>query len=178
MNEFLTNKTSLKMMILIKLRLSFICFNGCLKACCGYMRSKSLLKVLIFLIFLLSHFYIQAKEIDTAKGPNPAEETDTAPKISNIERSVMPATQWLERKIQNRSVIQPSIYIGNDKNDDNTTQITLREAIEEAKKEQVGTVLSAKRITNGQKHLYEIKILSESGIIKIIEIEDEKGIDE
>lgn len=163
---------------MIKLRLSFVCFNGTLRVCYIYMRVKLSLKTLIFSACLLSHASILAQETDPVIDADSVEAMEKPPKISDIERSVMPATQWLEKKLQNRPLIQPSIYLDDDKNEDNATQLTLREAIEKAKQQQPGTILSAKKIINEQSRLFEIKILSGSGIIKIIEIKDEKGIDE
>ena len=159
---------------MVKLRLSFSCFNELLKVYCGYMRVKLLLKTLLVSIGLLVNLQTQAQAIDTAKDTNKTDDRENSPKTSSIERSVMPVTQWLENKLQNNSLIQPSIYIDDKKSETVEIQLTLREAIEQAKQQQAGTVLSAKKISNESGITFEVKILAESGIIKIIEIEDDK----
>lgn len=125
-------------------------------------------------ICLLLPGIVFAQVNETPQTETEAELIEPEPKTSQIERSIMPVTQWLENKIQNNSVIQPSIYIDDKPKDTNTSPFTLRQAIEIAKEQQAGTVLSAKKITDDVQTSFEVKILSETGIIKIITVNNNK----
>lgn len=92
-----------------------------------------------------------------------------------IERSVMPFTNWVEKKIQGSNIIKPSPY--QKKNGSTETNVTprlsLRAAIEQAMSAYPGTVLSSDHLAKPDGQVYRIKILSSEGVIRIIEIPDQ-----
>ena len=98
---------------------------------------------------------------------------DEPPQTSGIERMVMPLTHWVEEKIQNTSIIKPSAY-SRKRQAQGPNHINLREAIERAQKQYTGTVLGAERISEKDQLIYRIKILSASGIVKLVEVDGSK----
>lgn len=92
-----------------------------------------------------------------------------AGQTSKVERVVMPFTEWVEKRIQNTSIVKPSV-IPNKNKHKRLPGISLREAIERARTEHKGTVLGAERIEKENDLIYRIKIISQDGVIKIVEI--------
>jgi len=92
--------------------------------------------------------------------------------INSVERLITPITQWVEGKIQTISVVKPSVY-SREKRLFNV-QMTLREAIKLARKEYQGTILGADKIETDSHLSYQIKILSNQGIVKTITIDGSK----
>jgi uncharacterized membrane protein YkoI len=89
-----------------------------------------------------------------------------------IERSVMPVTDWIERKIQNSKVITPSPYHNKSAEQDTASKaLNLRSAIKLATTEYPGTVLSADLIIEQGTEKFQIKILAVTGVIKVIEVD-------
>ena len=89
--------------------------------------------------------------------------------ISSVERLFTPLTHWVEEKIQQLPVVKPTAYTRQRKQD--TSGITLREAIKLARKQYQGTVLSAAEVEGDKKQSFEIKILSAEGIVKTVSVD-------
>lgn len=89
-----------------------------------------------------------------------------------IERSVMPITNWVEKKIQGTNIIKPSPYRSNKNQQDapEPNGITMRQAIVQAMDSYPGTVLSSEKTQSNGHQAYQIKILSKQGVIRIIEV--------
>ncbi|WP_103654310.1 PepSY domain-containing protein [Agarilytica rhodophyticola] len=103
---------------------------------------------------------IKEKEVDDNSGTGQA---------SSVERIVMPFTQWVEKRIQNTSIVKPSVFPNKNKRQQHKG-ISLRQAIELARREYKGTVLGAERIEEKDNLTYRIKIISKDGVIKVIEV--------
>ncbi len=90
-------------------------------------------------------------------------------KTEVIERAVMPVTRWIEEKIHNAYKTGST-----SPHSDHAKQpgLSLREAIDLARKEHGGTVLSADRIDQQGAINYRVKILSKGGVIKMVDIFD------
>lgn len=88
-----------------------------------------------------------------------------------VESFVMPFTHWVEDKIQNTDIMKPSVYV-QEASPEPAKGIGLRGAIEKARAEFEGTVLSADKITSEGQLVYRVKILSKEGVVKQIEVSD------
>lgn len=98
---------------------------------------------------------------------------ENGPEPSSVERFVMPFNQWVEEKMQGSSILNPTSR-QQSQTIESKPGISLRQAIEQARNIQPGTVLSAERIeTNGQLS-YRIKILSEAGVVRMVMIPEEQ----
>lgn len=95
------------------------------------------------------------------------------------ERAITPLTSWVEKKIQDSELVEPSGY--KRKTHDHSHKSRMRWAIEQARAQYSGTVLSAKKTEQGGAITYHVKILSADGIVKTLDIADaeksEQGVD-
>lgn len=99
-------------------------------------------------------------------------QTDTNSTTTRIERVVMPFTQWVEEKIQDSSIVNPTSAQQAEKKQSSGSN-HLRTAIEKARAKHPGTVLSADRVDKNGQTSYLIKILSAEGIVKVVNIDDQ-----
>ena len=92
-----------------------------------------------------------------------------------VERFVMPFTRWIEGKLQDSSVVNPTSNKVK-KVQSQQNQLTLRTAIKQALSQYPGTVLSADKSKLDSGLEFRVKILSKDGVIRMITIQsDEQG---
>lgn len=105
--------------------------------------------------------------------PAPAKKTSKndkkKPKTEEVERFVMPFTKWIEGKLHSSPVVNPTKKQISRKSK-KSNQTGLRDAIKKALKIYPGTVLSADKSTQNGTREYRIKIISKSGIVKIVTV--------
>ncbi len=97
-------------------------------------------------------------------------ETKSSPP-DNVERFIMPFTHWLEEKVQD-SVIANPVEQQKRQQKNSNGKLSLRGAIERAREQYPGTVLSADRIKSEKGLSYRIKILSDDGVVRTVAVDD------
>lgn len=117
----------------------------------------------------------QKAQVEVDVSPNDSNKPKkSAPKQEKVERFVMPFTKWVEGKLHNSPVINPT----KDKaqrsaRKSNSNQ--MRQAIKKALKAYPGTVLSVDKSQRGALWVYKVKIISKSGVVKIVTIQMEEN---
>ncbi len=101
----------------------------------------------------------------------PLQQTVKKPKTKKVERFIMPFTEWVEGKLHDSSLVNPTAKKaeGGDNNTEKN-QLTLRQAIKKALQQYPGTVLSAEKHALEHKPEYKIKILSKDGVIRVVSV--------
>ena len=99
-----------------------------------------------------------------------AQTPGSANRASAVERATKPIANWVEEKLQKSSLLQPSTY-SRERVESPAGERTLREAILIARGEFDGSVLSAKRMSEGDQSWYRIKILSDAGVLRLIDVD-------
>ena len=89
---------------------------------------------------------------------------------SAVERATRPVATWVEERLQNSSLLQPSA-LSRERTEPQVGELSLREAILLAREEFSGSVLSADRISDEEGSRFSIRILSETGVLRTIDIE-------
>ena len=108
--------------------------------------------------------------VEVTEAPKEPNNTQTTPKPEKVERFVMPFTKWVENKLHSSPVVNPTNneakrrVAANNKNQ-------MRTAIRRALKAYPGTVLSVDKSNSGLTQIYKVKIISKSGIVKIVTIQ-------
>lgn len=118
------------------------------------------------------------KKANPKQTENP-KKTKNKSQDNDMERFVMPFTKWVEGKLHNSPVVNPTKeQITQNKGASLAPQVGLRGAIKQALAVYPGTVLSADKSNDAGTLRYKIKIISADGVVKIItvptEISDEK----
>lgn len=113
---------------------------------------------------------IEKQAPDTESSSIEPEEPASSQELSAAERATQPITSWVETRLQNSSLLQPSTY-SRDRPEQPTGERTLREAILLAREQFSGSVLSAERVDEDGLNEFRIKILSELGILRMINID-------
>lgn len=85
------------------------------------------------------------------------------------ERFVMPFTKWVEGKLHNSSVVNPTKEQISKKSK-NKNGTGLRDAIKQAITQFPGTVLSAEKTRVEGLEVYKVKIISKTGVVRIVTI--------
>ncbi|MCG8668150.1 MAG: PepSY domain-containing protein [Pseudomonadales bacterium] len=91
------------------------------------------------------------------------------PQTKKIERFVMPFTNWVEEKLHESAIANPAEQQAKKKSP-KVASISLRQAIEFARQQHPGTVLSADRIKSENTFSYRIKILSKEGVVRVVSV--------
>lgn len=105
--------------------------------------------------------------IAVAQQNNPtANKPDANSTSQKAEHFVEPFKRWAEDSVQNSELLQPSKPKA--KRPKTAAAISLRQAINRARQQHQGTVLSAKY--QAQRNSYLIKIISAQGVVKTIVI--------
>lgn len=92
------------------------------------------------------------------------------PQTRKIERFVMPITNWVEEKLHDSTIANPALKKKRQQTEP-IPGISLREAIELARKQHPGTILSADKIKSNESLTYRIKILSQGGVVRVLTID-------
>lgn len=99
-------------------------------------------------------------------------EESSSTESSAVERATKPVASWVEERLQKSSLLQPSTY-SRDRPEQPAGERTLREAILLAREQFSGAVLSAERMSDEERKWFSIKILSQQGIVRIIDVDAE-----
>lgn len=105
----------------------------------------------------------------TAPVASPSQDSATT-EISAVERATQPAASWVEERLQSSSLLQASVY-SREQSQQPAGERTLREAILLAREQFSGSVLSAERMNEDELNWFRIKILSEAGVLRLIDID-------
>ena len=111
--------------------------------------------------------YTCSKRVDI---PDTTEEKKSPPNTSMTNT----LESWIEDKLQNSDLLKPSA-LTRKKKAKRSDLLSLREAIAEAQKVYKGTVLTADQVAQDDSITYRIKILSETGIVKWINVDGRKS---
>lgn len=97
-------------------------------------------------------------------------EENSSLESSAVERATKPVASWVEEKLQNSALLQPSTY-SRTPTEKPVGERTLREAILLAREQFNGSVLAAERMDEEGRSWFRIKILSETGVLRMIDVE-------
>lgn len=119
-----------------------------------------------------------ATAADDKKQQNKSAKSTTPPTVEkenkeseSFEKFVMPFTKWVEGQLHNSPLINPTQNTKTTRQNAKS-QNKLRLAIKAALVEFPGIVLSATKHQKQESTVYQIKIISTDGIIKVISITD------
>jgi len=133
---------------------------------------KFLLKSLLLINMLMLPYYALADAASSAI----KDEQENSDTTNKVERIVWPFTRWIEKKVQGSPLIRtPKVPPITEKT---SKTLDLRGAIKQATTRYPGTVLNADKRTEEGAVTYQIRIISEKGVVKTIAVNGSNANDE